>query len=87
MIEYDGVLFESNHSNTHLCVKVDHEDHWGRSRDWHGYIHRDNLIDIVLVDDDGEPLTDESLEQIADQQFLFTWGKFCNKAVAGESPV
>ena len=85
VIEYDGLLFESNHSDTHLCVKVDHEDHWGRSRDWHGYIHRDNVLEVVLVDD-AEPFADEFLELIADKQFLFAWGKCCNKAVAGESP-
>ena len=78
VIEYDGVLFESNHSYTHLCVKVSHEEHWGRSRNWHGYVHRNNIIDVTLVDVNGDPLPDVSLQQVADQTFLFAWGDFCN---------
>ena len=88
VIEYDGVLFESNHSNTHLCVKVRREEHWGRSRNWHGYVHRNNVVEVVLVGENGDPCEHDSVPTIADQSFLLAWGEFCNKALqsAGEPP-
>ena len=74
---YNGVLFESNHSGTHLCVRVEHEDHWGRSRAWHGYVHRDNVLEIVLMCD-GAPVAVESIEKVADQRFSSVWGGYHN---------
>lgn len=77
--EYEGFLFQSTHFDTHLCVGVDHQEHWGRSDDWHGCVCRDNIICVTLVDKDGEPLGHDSLTQVADQLFLSTWGMLCNR--------
>lgn len=78
-IEYEGRLFESNHSETYLCVKVDREAHWGRSRDWHGYIHRDNVVEIILVDDANEAVPFEGIRQLACNSFLFHWEAYIGK--------
>lgn len=86
--EYDGVLFESTHFDTHLCVRVDREEHWSRGEDWHGYVYRDNVICVTLVDEAGVPVATENREQVADEDFLFAWGMLCNSLdpVASESP-
>ena len=80
--EYEGILFESNHSDTHLCVRVDHEDHWGRSRDWHGCVGRNNVIGVALVDDDGKLVPSDRLDQVADMYFLNIWSEHCENTTS-----
>jgi hypothetical protein len=77
--EYEGVLFENTHFESHLCVRVDHQEHWGRKDDWHGHVCRDSVIAVTLVDEFGEAVDGDDLERVAEESFLSAWGSLINK--------
>ncbi|WP_436717756.1 hypothetical protein U8335_13815 [Roseiconus lacunae] len=75
--EYDGFLFDSFHTDSHLCVLVGHQDGWYRSDAWHGMVAKGNVIHVAFVDEDDQVVTTEELDELINDDFRSAWGEFC----------
>ncbi len=79
---YEGVLFETNHFESHLCVLVDRNPDWLRKGDWHGYVSRNNVVSITLSDERAKLFEGEQPTPLVDRSFLIAWGMFVNEVVS-----
>ncbi len=73
--EYRGLLIDDNHSDTHICVAVEHEDGWYRSEDWHGMVARTNIIQLVFMNSNGQIMSSDEAGASLSKDFRECWGR------------
>ncbi|MCO8125187.1 hypothetical protein NHH03_25850 [Stieleria sp. TO1_6] len=76
--EFEGFLFNSYHTTTHLCVGVDKQADWYRDEAWHGFVAKQNVIEVQFLNDQGDDVTQAELAELINEDFRTAWGDVCH---------